>query len=279
MNTILTLSFAFAVAQPAAPQSDRMLFGHGEHWVLLDGKGTLVKQMATFSGLKATDAAISPDGTAIVLTARNTDAQNELLYLWNQDPPSLRLLGRDRGYHAQPRFSRDGKWVVFGHNPNKGGRPGQHWPGANSQLYRIRPDGSRMEVLTDTVGCKLSPATEDGFEIFYIHSSCDIGTAIATLRAGGSERRLTGFEAKFDELTLTDDPNIQVVVENRVEGLAFYALRRSHLHPIAYFEQGTAPARPQWSRTEKAIFFQSSDAVWRLNLQGRVTKVLDLVTQ
>ncbi len=169
-------------------------------------------------------ATIAPDGSAIAFTSRSAAAQNNLLFIWDRSEAPARLLGREMGFHANPSFSFDGEWVLFAHHPRKGGPPGQHEPGANAQVYRVRRDGTRLEALTDTRGCKVSPVSRDGFELFFIHSTCDLFDGYSQATAGGPEKRLGPTDAKYKVLRLSPDGRHLALIEQRMDTFALWGV-------------------------------------------------------
>jgi hypothetical protein len=278
---VTVVELAVCLVTAASGGNERFLFEDRETWVLTDGLGTPLERFASFDGLHAIEADVSSDGNAVVFTAHNDEASNTLLYIWRRADGRAHLLGRPYGFHAQPRFSRDGEWVTFGHNPGKGGRPGQHQPGANSQLHRIRIDGTRLDTLTSTPGCKLSPVTIDAFRFFYVHSSCDIGAALATTDAGGRERLLTPYDAKYDELTLTDDQTVLVATQNRLDEVAFSKVSLSNGTKTTIYttERRGRAVHPHWSNVARAVLFQSGSEIWTLHLDGKAIRTSNISVQ
>jgi hypothetical protein len=267
---VSALAVWVGVALATAPEQEHFLFEASPGWVMTDGLGRPVERFADFGGLRAVEADVSRDGERIVFTSVNHEASNTLLYLWRRGDAAPRVLDRPYGFHAQPKFSRDGEWVTFGHNPDKGGPPGRHKPGANSQLYRVRTDGTRLEMLTATRGCKLSPVTRDAFEFFFVHSSCDIGSALSSIDAGGREHFLTPYEANYDELTLAGDEPALVVTQKGVDvfSLVKVALPGGKKTLLYTGERAARAVHPAWSASAHAVLFQRGAELWSVGLDG-----------
>src|SRR5579871_3847855 len=93
----------------------------------------------------------SADGHTVFFTAFDSVAQNVLLFRrdWDVAGPARRI-GDSRGYHSDPVVSPDGQWVYFAHNPDAHGPAMQHpEKQAYAQIYRVHPDGSGLEALTN----------------------------------------------------------------------------------------------------------------------------------
>lgn len=261
LSTLLLL----AAAEPRV-----LLFGEGSSWLFMDERGHVLERVSSFGGLEPIEAGIAPNGLDVAFTSWNADAQNKLLYLWRRGERAPRRIGSEVGYHAQPRFSRDGRWLTFGHNRRKGGPPGQHEAGANAQLFRARADGSRMEMLTSSPGCKRSPVSLDGFSFVYVHASCDINNALAMITAGGRQVWLTELEAAYDELDLSPDGSRLITTLPEMSSVTLIEVNVStrQRSRFASAPRDGQALRPTWSADGAAVLYQALGAVWRVDRRG-----------
>jgi hypothetical protein len=174
-----------------------VLFGRPGEWIAIARNGEVLATHATFAGMDAIEATVSPDGRVIVFTAWSDAVQNRLMYKWEIGSGQATRLGGAQGFHASPDFTNDGTWVYFAHHPRKGGLPGQHEPGASAQLYRVRIDGSGLEALTREGGCHMHPNVGYGGSVLFAHTDCIMGRSIKVL---GHGRRSSGpLEPAFGE--------------------------------------------------------------------------------
>lgn len=269
---------ALAGNSPAGP----LVYGGPEGWVVLDRQGRELRRIATFGGRTANDVAVSPDGKTFVFTAWAAEVENQLLYAWREGSESSTLLGEPIGWHDQPSFTADGKWVLFVHHPKKGGPPGQHEPGANSQLYRVRSDGSGLEALTDSRGCKITPTGLDSKRVIYVHATCSLGRSLARLGPTSQEQRLSGWEKNFGESSLDASGKKLAVVERRTQGSLVYDADLARGEPLLRL-RGEVPMTPDRQRpgwlSDGRIAVQYGGKVWALSRDGAFAELASLETR
>ena len=128
--------------------------------------------------------AISPDGTLVAYTVRETNWDEDAYEteIWIGTPAGVRRqLTRGPKSSAQPAWSPDGRWLAFVSD-----RAGKR------QIYRIAPRGGEAEVLTD------APEGVNGFRW-----SPD-GTAIAYTATDARSDALEERDRKYGEYTIVD---------------------------------------------------------------------------
>lgn len=93
---------------------------------------------------EALDAALSPDGRTVALTAGPTQSRhgNEI-FLVALDGSGRRKLTKMRGVQHEPSWSPDGSWIYF-----LAGEDGAD----DHDIFRVSPDGSRREQVTAGLG-------------------------------------------------------------------------------------------------------------------------------
>ncbi|MBL8951112.1 MAG: hypothetical protein JNK82_10070 [Myxococcaceae bacterium] len=278
MSASLLVLIGVAAAGATGPKPFHV-FGEADRWIITDDDGAVVERLESFGGMRTVHAAITADGAEIVFTSRNDAAQNDLLYLWDRGARPPRLLGSKMGFHANPSFTRDEEWVVFAHHPRKGGPPGQHEPGANAQVYRVRRDGTRLEALTNTPGCKVSPVSPDGFALFFIHSTCDLMDGVSFATAGGAETRLGQIDAKYKALQFSPDADQLALVELRIDTFAVWILNRKTQikRPLLEAPKRTLTPQLAWSqRGRHLLLYNGSVQAIAMNGAVRETATLEV---
>jgi len=77
-------------------------------------------------------------------------ARNSEVFVADIDGSNPRNLSNDPGFDGWPVWSPDGRWIAFSSNRAKVARTGQ--------IFRIRPDGSGLEALSDTLWSRVQPS-------------------------------------------------------------------------------------------------------------------------
>lgn len=105
---------------------------------------------------------ISPDGTKIVFTAWdiNDNSSGANLYLIDEDGKNKLRLTNNAGLDQRPRFSSDGKKIIYSHAWNLPTNYG-------GEIRIINIDGSNMETIASGNYASAPLATNDGTYVFY----------------------------------------------------------------------------------------------------------------
>jgi Tol biopolymer transport system component len=150
-------SSRFSESQPAYSRDGRRIAfvsirGTNEDIYVINANGTGVRRLTTHPAAD-TAPAWSPDGTRIAFVSLR--AGNYEVFVMNADGRKERQLTRTPKWvvDASPAWSPDGRWIAFVSSRLKDGNP---------EIFKMRPDGSRVTRLTftDTPG-EISP--DDGF--------------------------------------------------------------------------------------------------------------------
>jgi len=100
---------------------------------------------------------VSPDGRSIVYTASSVDLSGELK-VFDLASGRTKLLKKTELSQVQASWSPDGQWIIFTDRPN-----------GNSDVFRIKTDGTSLENLTNDPSQDLAPAiSEDGTKIVFL---------------------------------------------------------------------------------------------------------------
>lgn len=176
MNGLLSLLLAASVGPVA--------FKAPGGFVVTSRAGTVLKTIQQIGGRAPQDLAVSPDGTVLVFTAIDPKADQPLLFKSHGDEAPI-LLGRPFGFHAQPTFTNDGVWIFFIHHPDRSGGPqGAHGVRAYGQVWKVKLDGSELQQVTTTDGCKLYPDARSSKLVVMTHADCKVSSVIERIRSG-----------------------------------------------------------------------------------------------
>lgn len=98
----------------------------------------------------------SPDSATLAYCARRGGVYH--IATCDADGAGERILTADDSHHDGPDFTPDGRWIWF--NSDKSG---------SSELWRIRPDGSQAEQMTDDERVNWFPhPSPDGQHVIYV---------------------------------------------------------------------------------------------------------------
>ncbi len=264
MMVLLAVSAGSAARAP-------LVFGDSSGWVVVSRDGRALERMSKVCGSEARELAVSADLKTYVFTAWSQAIENTLLYAC--EPGGMpRLLGESIGYHAQPSFSRDGQWVFFVHHPKKGGPPGMHDPGANAQLYRVRLDGSGLEAMTNSRGCKAAPQDAGDGVVMMLHLSCHGPRSIELLRLNEKSVVATAEDGQLSHWPdLTADGRHLLVTREGFETtqLLDVDLKTKQSRVLWTMPAGYENTRTAWGEGGKTVLFQREGAVWRVRLGSK----------
>ncbi|MFI5386390.1 MAG: hypothetical protein ACHQ50_09750 [Fimbriimonadales bacterium] len=165
-----------AVAFVARPPGDR-----GNHIFIQSVDGGNRRQL-TAEDSSDTSPAFSPDGSLLVFTRSRTYNSGGLASDWNAgdtlcvmkvDGSSLRQINTDGLYVLDPRFSPDGKQIVF-------------W---DSSVYLVAADGTEAPRAVASLKGKQATFSPDGRLLLYTAGRYERDVKIFVARVDGSEVR------------------------------------------------------------------------------------------
>lgn len=276
MRTLIPLLFALLSTSAGA---EHMVFGDsGRGWFVFDSATGEARPLAVPSGRSIAGIDISSDGKMVAFTAYDPQAQNTLLFSLNEATRKVERIGNDRGFHSNPRFSPDGRWVYFAHNPEAMGPPGQHGMKAFAQIYRVRTDGTSLEQLTSGRGCHFAPAVSRRLTPLFIHSNCSTERLIK-MKSGSDEKRWATEDMAFEETEIDESGEIGfVTAAGRSDTAILKVTSRGGTAELLCRvpRDGIATHRLRFDERQNALFYQARGEVWRKDPVGSPRTVLSL---
>ena len=268
MTSLVAAVLAASVGPVAFPVSGGFL--------VLSRSGTVVEKLRRPGGMDAESLAVSPDGERYVFTARDSEHPQPLLYKLERTAAEATLLGGSTGFHAQPTFTNDGAWVYFIHHPSKdGGPPGMHGMREYGQVWKVRIDGTGLEQVTKSKGCKLFPDGRDARAVTYTHTNCEGTSMLETLGAAGlgvvspmatARPHLPRYSADGKAIAaarIEPDQVIIVTCEPPKPCL-----------PLATLPRDADPTQLAWAERDEALFLSLGSSLWRISRKdGAVTEL------
>lgn len=265
-RTLLIVVLAIALPSVAASSRPPLVFGAGGAWTVVARDGRVLMHLREVCGQRAKDLAIGPDERTVVFTAWSAPVENWLLFVCDGGEP--RRLGDPTGYHGNPSFSEDGATVFFVHHPKKGGPIGMHEEGANAQLYRVKLDGSHLEALTGSAGCKLAPQNA-GQAVVYIHSTCTGARSVELISLAPSRSVATLEKGNTHYPDLSADRRAVLLTRKVLNGVQLISLdvQKMASRVLWSLPEGYEETRAGWGQGEDSIIYQRDGAVWRVSLR------------
>jgi Tol biopolymer transport system component len=144
----------------------------------------------------------SPDGSELTYWRWREESggtTGTAIFVIGADGEDERQLTDWEMFGGDPDWSSNGEWIVFGTHPFQAFPPATTQTPTESNLYRIRPDGSGTEQLTafePATGRAGYPRfTPDGSQILFAVQTPD-GRELSLMPADGGERITLAFSAE-----------------------------------------------------------------------------------
>lgn len=213
-------------------------------------------------------AAWSPDGASIVFDSDRAGNGNRDVYVRAMDGAELRRLTSDPGYDFSPQWSPDGQWITFSSTRDSEFDPvAGNVEAFRGEIYRIRPDGTDLQRLTNDPAHDQAPAwSADGRLIAWCRDDNGAGD-IWVMAADGSDPR---------PLVTMQDFECSPAWSPDGEKLAWRATRGDSSWIVVAQANGSRPVRlpmffpnnyePGWSPDSRWICFTAVDADGGLDL-------------
>ncbi|HEY0592742.1 MAG TPA: protein kinase, partial [Thermoanaerobaculia bacterium] len=135
------------------------LYGMYEPWIVpADGSSEPKRLFAQFGG-DTFVRSIAPDGNALLMEVFSTKTSNDLWVSTLAEPRAPRPFVVTDAYEAEPRFSPDGRWVLYMSSVS----------GKGEIYVRSFPAGDRLLQLS-TGGASVPRWSPTGREVFYVAS-------------------------------------------------------------------------------------------------------------
>lgn len=173
--TRLTVSNSYDSAPRFSPDGKTIAFNSdrdGANQIYtLPARGGTPKQW-TFHSSGATVSDWSPDGKSLLFTAAR-DARSTNIYRLDLATGRSKRIVSDENSTTQPRFSPDGRWIVYMRGATDVFRKGYRGSG-NYDLWAIPAEGGKARRLTHWQGNDLYPLlSPDGRTLYYVSDRGD----------------------------------------------------------------------------------------------------------
>jgi len=215
------------------------------------------------------DLILSHDTKRVVFTQSMPGQPNQArLFVWDRDRRSpARQIGEDRGYYADPAFSNDDVWIYFAHNTLGLGTPLNHTNHAYAQMYRIHPDGTGFQQLTDEKGCHFAPTFNAAHALVYVHAACvnpERSIEVRESASGSTPKRLITTLKTIDELRLAPDGKSAILSATGNDTICIdrVNLETGQFTKLVEFRRSSMRARPTFGHDESEVFYLRDHAVW-----------------
>ena len=182
--------------RPLLPHADldyNASFSPDGRWILFtstrSGSADIYRVRVDGSGLEPLtrdpafddQGSLSPDGNALAFVSSRSGQAD--IWILELKTGSLRNLTQDPGGDFRPSWSPDGQWIAFSSDRDSKKPRGAFVTQHSTEIYRIRPDGSRLERITHQDAFAGSPVwSPDGKRLLYYEATIDQVRTITGVR-------------------------------------------------------------------------------------------------
>lgn len=266
MSALVSLLLAASIGPVAFPAPGGFL--------VLSRTGEVVEKIRRPGGMEAQHLAASPDGSRYVFTARPPEGTQPLLYRLERGEEKATLLAFRGGFHAQPTFTNDGNWVFFIYHPTmdtEWGIPatvGEMEDRMYGQIYKVKVDGSGLEQVTTSRGCKLFPDARDSKTVAYTHTNCG-ATSMLELTVGRRVDAVLPMSTVRPHLPRlsTDGKKLAAarLTPDEIELLVCVAKTCSQIGAVP---RDADPTQLAWVDNDSAVLVSVGPSIWRVETTG-----------
>lgn len=196
--------------------------------------------------------ACNPNGRQVIFTSNREDDKTYNYYIANLDGSDLKkitsLPGGSVAYWGE--FTADGKWIYFNE-------------GNTSRIFRVRPDGTQQEEVTDGRDANISP---DGKKLAFTQKG-QKDWGVWTMDSDGKNRKqIIPDESEIGGIAPVWSPDSKKLAFSMQTGefAEIFSCNAdgSDLRQLTYLKQ--ISSSPAWSPDGKLITFRVTDeAYWR----------------
>lgn len=224
--------------------------------------------------MEPTHLSVSPDGSRYVFTAKPPEGTQPLLYRLERGEEKPTLLAFRGGFHAQPTFSNDGNWVFFIYHPTMDtewgiqATVGEMEDRMYGQIYKVKVDGSGLEQVTTSRGCKLFPDARDSKTVAYTHTNCG-ATSMLELTTGRRVEAILPMSTVRPHLPRlsSDGKKLAIAKLTQDEVLVVVCVAKS-CSQIGAIPHDAEPTQLAWVDDDSAVLVAVGPSIWRVETTG-----------
>ena len=233
-------------------------FGEGGHWLILD-RGTHRVRHLELPAKEVDDVALSADGKTVAFIAPHENAAHAL-FVWRTGEKQATLVESSGGQFAGLAIGPDG-FIYYSHSPVL---VGNHTKETFAQIFRIRPDGSQREQITDENGCHVATSFAHG-KLTYIHTDCRTHGDFTRVAEPEQPEVLVTVASGASEAQVSPDGTSVLFAVHRPEYNGIVETRRAGAqHELVKLSGHMKQARPAYGRSKHEVLFQDDQTVWVL---------------
>jgi Tol biopolymer transport system component len=183
------------------------------------------------------------------------------LWTWSRSERVPTEIGSEVGRYSDPAFEARGEWLYFSHSPSDGI---QHMFGMYAQLFRVHPDGSELERVTDERGCHYSATVTAWGNLTYVHSSCSGNSWVKRADKSLQAETLVSAMGSVAEASTAPDASGVLYVGAGPDTFDLNEARKRVKSPrlITRLRRNMVQVRPQYGKSRNEILYQGDGTVW-----------------
>jgi len=259
--TLMIAALASLSASPDRTSLTRYVaFGpQGSEWLLVEVASRRVERI-TLPAKDVDGLAVSSDGTQFAYVGPAGNSRG--LWSWKRGDATPRLVESGAGKYSDPAISPDG-WIYFSRSPVNGR---SHTFGTYAQVFRIRPDGTGLQQITDENGCHFGVSFTRRGQLQYIHTSCTAQSWVERVGQTTSPEILVAVVGSLAEATASPDGRSVLFVSDEPDSFVVQeATGRNTPRVLFALDRRMRRVRLAYGRNKDEIFYQQGGKVWVLN--------------
>ena len=260
----VTLMIAALAAPAAAPNrtlpTRYVAFGpQGSDWLLVEVASRRVERI-TLPAKDVDGLAVSNDGMRFAYVGPAGNSKG--VWSWKRGDAAPRLVESGAGKYSDPGIAPDGL-IYFSRSPVNGR---SHTFGTYAQVFRIQPDGTGLQQITDENGCHFGVSFTRQGQLQYIHTSCTVQSWVERLGHTTTPEILVAVVGSLADATASPDGSSVLFVSDEPDSFVVHeATGKNPPRVLFALDRRMRRVRAAYGRNNDEIFYQQGGKVWVLN--------------
>jgi WD40 repeat protein len=255
---------ALAASRDRTPPTRYVAFGpQGSDWLLVEVASRRVERI-TLPAKEVDGLAVSSDGMrfAYVAPAGNTKG----VWSWKRGDAAPHLVESGAGKYSDPAIAPDGS-IYFSRSPVNGR---SHTFGTYAQVFRVRPDGTGLQQITDENGCHFGVSFTRRGQLQYIHTSCTAQSWVERVGQTAAPEILVAVVGSLAEATASPDGRSVLFVSDEPDSFVVHEVTGRNAPRVLFaLDRRMRRVRVAYGRNKDEVLYQQGGKVWVLDHGSR----------